>query len=74
VVSNADDIITIQGVRFIGGPCDYLDFEGFDAINGTYYVDWPEGGGEVELGRWAQLMARLQMRWAQNTAFTLDCI
>lgn len=52
VVSNADDIITIQGVRFIGGSCDYLDFEGFNAINGTYYVDWPEGGGEVELGRW----------------------
>ncbi len=51
-VSNADDIISIQGVRFEGGPCDYLDFEGFSAINGTYFVDWPEGGGEVELGRW----------------------
>ena len=52
-VTDADDIITIQGVRFIGGPCDYLDFTGFSAIEGTYYVDWPYEGGEIELGRWA---------------------
>lgn len=52
-VENADDICTIQGVRFIGGPCDYLDFTGFSAINGTYYIDWPEEASTIELGRWA---------------------
>lgn len=50
-ITNADDIVTIQGVRFIGGPCDYLDFEGFSDVNGTYYVDWPEPGTTVELWR-----------------------
>jgi len=52
-VTDAADIITIEGIRFIPGPCNYMDFTGFSAIEGTYYVDWPFEGGTVELGRWA---------------------
>lgn len=51
-IENAEDICSIQGVRFIGGPCDFLNFTGFSAINGTYYIDWPETPTTIELGRW----------------------
>lgn len=46
------DVAKIFGVRFSPGPCDTLDFEGFSALEGTYYVDWPTTTPvEIELAR-----------------------
>lgn len=51
-VTNADNIISLLD-RSNSNNCTYLDFTGFSSINGTYYVDWPEPGESVELGRWS---------------------
>ena len=52
-ITDAEDIITARGIHFLGSPCNNMNFTGFSAINGTYYIDWPFEGGEIELGRWA---------------------
>jgi hypothetical protein len=52
-VTNADDIISLLDRSAGISPCAYLDFTGFSSINGTYYVDWPDPGQSVELGRWS---------------------
>lgn len=49
-ITNADLIAFLMGVRFSPGPCNYLEFEGIDAIEGTY--EWEIsgtgiGGGEL---------------------------
>ncbi len=54
-ISGTQDIIKILPVHFSPGPCNWVEFSGFSAIDGTYYVDWPDpddGVAYIELGRW----------------------
>jgi len=56
VITNATNPIQILPVHFSPGPCNWLNMGGFNAVEGTYYVDWPDPGTNttyLELGRWA---------------------
>jgi hypothetical protein len=51
-ISNADELFYYIGVRAVGEPCNFLEFEGIDAIEGTY--EWSISGtgiGSSELVR-----------------------
>lgn len=58
-IDNTTDIAQFFGTRFSPGPCTTMDFAGFSAIDGTYYVDWPDVPGTTELGRWASTSGKL---------------
>lgn len=49
-IADAPDIVETSNTIT---PCNNLEFAGFSAINGEYYVDWVFGGATIELGRWA---------------------
>lgn len=58
-ITNADDMVQIFGTRFSPGPCDFLEYEGFSVVDGTYYVTWPSTPDIIELGRWASTTGKL---------------
>lgn len=43
-LTRVDNTATIYSLRFIPGPCNEVTFEGFSALEGEYYVDWPQEG------------------------------
>lgn len=58
-ISNAADMVQIFGTRFSPGPCDFLEYEGFSVVDGTYYITWPSSATIIELGRWASTTGKL---------------
>lgn len=55
-ITNSTTPIQILPVHFSPGPCNWLYMGGFDAIDGSYYVEWPDpvtNTSYIELGRWA---------------------
>lgn len=52
-ISNAQALWRMIGVRFSPGPCNYMEFEGIDAIEGTYTITLGELNEEFELIRLA---------------------
>jgi hypothetical protein len=50
-ISNADALYEFIGVRFSPGPCNYMQFTGLDAIEGTYEIDLSGGSSSGELIR-----------------------
>lgn len=50
-ISNADALYEFIGVRFSPGPCNYMQFTGLDAIEGTYEIELPESNTSGELIR-----------------------
>lgn len=56
VITSATNPIQILPVHFSPGPCNWLNMAGFNVVEGTYYIDWPDpstGISYIELGRWA---------------------
>lgn len=52
-ISNAQALWRMIGVRFSPGPCNYMEFEGIDAIEGTYTITLGALNEEFELIRLA---------------------
>lgn len=52
-ISNAQALWRTIGVRFSPGPCNYMEFEGIDAIEGTYTITLGALNEEFELIRLA---------------------
>ena len=50
-ITNADTLFEFIGVRFSPGPCNYMQFTGIDAIEGTYEIELPESNSSGELIR-----------------------
>lgn len=50
-ISNVQELWRTMGIRFSPGPCNYMEFEGIDAIAGAYTITLGELSEEFELIR-----------------------
>ena len=70
------------GVRFSPGPCNYMEFEGIDAIEGTYTITLGALNEEFELIRlaatnnptgkriWRKVGNELPLEYSEQNLFT----